>query len=344
MRLDAFLSELLYEHDCVIIPGFGGLVANYRSAKWYSRTHQVVPPGKHVGFNRNLTQNDGLLAHFISNITGWSYDQSVNAVNECVKEYQQVLSEGKRVVWDKIGFLFRDRSGNLQFIPSENENFLVSSFGLQTLQLIPVSAPQQKEEPKIVHLPAAAHRRRGSKTWLTAAAISIPIVVASALLLNDQLNHDGQLGLNPFASRIISSDYAVRSSEMEWPVNENTVSLSDFISDSTTALHYNFSTDALDNDGIKIVVKSPEPVIAPTPTKVSNKKYAIIGGAFAIEENADRLVAQLREKGFDAERVGKSKGLFLVAIGSYSNVIDARTALNDIRTKENLKAWMKKIR
>ena len=33
LRLDSHISYLLHEHDCVILPAFGGFVANYHSAK-----------------------------------------------------------------------------------------------------------------------------------------------------------------------------------------------------------------------------------------------------------------------------------------------------------------------
>lgn len=32
MQLDQYISELLFHHDCVIVPGLGGFVVNYKSA------------------------------------------------------------------------------------------------------------------------------------------------------------------------------------------------------------------------------------------------------------------------------------------------------------------------
>jgi hypothetical protein len=32
MKIEQYISELLYKYDCVIVPGLGGFVANYKSA------------------------------------------------------------------------------------------------------------------------------------------------------------------------------------------------------------------------------------------------------------------------------------------------------------------------
>ena len=59
MRLDLFLAELLYDHDCVIVPGFGGLVANYRPAKLNERRRGAFELDSRlefaVGFNPRPT-------------------------------------------------------------------------------------------------------------------------------------------------------------------------------------------------------------------------------------------------------------------------------------------------
>ena len=48
------VEKLLYKHDCVIIPGFGGFVCNMEHARIDQVTHVIIPPGKHIIFNPNL--------------------------------------------------------------------------------------------------------------------------------------------------------------------------------------------------------------------------------------------------------------------------------------------------
>ncbi|NLA48282.1 MAG: hypothetical protein GX876_02335, partial [Bacteroidales bacterium] len=62
MDITSFIRELLFSHDCVIVPGFGGFVGNYAPARIDRATSTFYPPSKQISFNRNLRNNDGLLA------------------------------------------------------------------------------------------------------------------------------------------------------------------------------------------------------------------------------------------------------------------------------------------
>ena len=65
--IDTYISELLFLHDCVIIPEFGGFVGNNKSAVLNKNTNTIYPPSKKILFNKNLRTNDGLLINHISN-------------------------------------------------------------------------------------------------------------------------------------------------------------------------------------------------------------------------------------------------------------------------------------
>ncbi len=60
-QITQLISELLYRHDCVIVPGFGGFVSRSHSAGFNKGNNLLFPPAKHILFNRNLIHNDGLL-------------------------------------------------------------------------------------------------------------------------------------------------------------------------------------------------------------------------------------------------------------------------------------------
>ena len=65
--IEYYISELLFLHDCVIIPNFGGFVSNKQSAKLNRVNGVLSPPTKQILFNKNLTTNDGLLISHIAN-------------------------------------------------------------------------------------------------------------------------------------------------------------------------------------------------------------------------------------------------------------------------------------
>ena len=75
-KIEPYISELLYLHDCVIIPNFGGFVGNKKSAVLNKNTHTVLPPSKEILFNKNLKVNDGLLISHLANKEKISNDQA----------------------------------------------------------------------------------------------------------------------------------------------------------------------------------------------------------------------------------------------------------------------------
>ena len=78
------------------------------------------------------------------------------------------------------------------------------------------------------------------------------------------------------------------------------------------------------------------------PIRKQYGSFHIIAGSFRLEENSLRMISQLKEKGFiEARKVGVNKfGLIQVAYNSYDTVEEARLALSEIRTKEDLNAWL----
>ena len=71
--ITAFIRELLFGHDCVIVPGFGGFIGNYTPARIDKKSGTFYPPVKQISFNRNLNHNDGLLVGRISGSSGINY-------------------------------------------------------------------------------------------------------------------------------------------------------------------------------------------------------------------------------------------------------------------------------
>ena len=78
------------------------------------------------------------------------------------------------------------------------------------------------------------------------------------------------------------------------------------------------------------------------PIRKQYGSFHIIAGSFRLEENSLKMISQLKEKGFiEARKVGVNKfGLLQVAYNSYDTVEEARLALSDIRTKQDVNAWL----
>lgn len=95
LDITAFIRELLFGHDCVIIPGFGGFIGNYTPARIDRSDNTFYPPVKQISFNRNLNHNDGLLIGRVSEAAGLNYADARNLVMEFAGDLTARLAKGR---------------------------------------------------------------------------------------------------------------------------------------------------------------------------------------------------------------------------------------------------------
>jgi nucleoid DNA-binding protein len=136
--ITAFIRELLFGNDCVIVPGFGGFIGNYTPARIDKNTGTFYPPVKQISFNRNLNHNDGLLIGRISMSSKINYGDARNLVEEFVAGLRKKLEKGEKVVFDNIGSFINNQEGNVQFEPDRNANYHLDSYGLEPFQCLPL--------------------------------------------------------------------------------------------------------------------------------------------------------------------------------------------------------------
>jgi cell division septation protein DedD len=363
MRLDPFIIDLLFDHDCVILPEFGGLVANYRSAKLNVISHVIAPPSKSIGFNPSLKYNDGLLTSYISSVLGISYKQAADQLASAIADYQQTLASEGRFSIDRVGVFYKDRLGQVQFIPEEQENFLVSSFGLKPIQLKLVGGMETPESTKVIPL-ETNHARR----WKIAAAILLPALLAGTWMLGSRVSGHNEMSiasLNPFGEPRKPSSYAPVEESWDLPMQFPAADYS-YLLKSQEEMPVDFVNGVADPEGIelKVINKPAEQSTASTAlpsTSVkkegSTKKvkpavkddrqvldnqsaYSLIGGAFQSKENAQRQVDQLRALGYDAQFAGMRDNLHLVAYGHFSSRKEAEEVKSKVQAS-GAKAWIR---
>ena len=80
MTIFKHIVDLLYNNDCVILPGFGACVLKNKPA--FRKGDEFFPPRKYVSFNLMLKDNDGLLVKDISNKNNITYKKALDLVNE----------------------------------------------------------------------------------------------------------------------------------------------------------------------------------------------------------------------------------------------------------------------
>lgn len=153
-RFIEYISDLLFLHDCVIIPDFGGFICNYRSAHIDDATGLICPPGKDILFNRNLTHNDGLLVNWVACKENISYDKAVKQVELFAEELKIKLNQKQRVTLGDIGTFYADRRFNIIFESGVN-NFLSDTYGMEELRVEKIVSEDKKLKPQQISIPTA---------------------------------------------------------------------------------------------------------------------------------------------------------------------------------------------
>ncbi|MBO2012513.1 SPOR domain-containing protein [Hymenobacter negativus] len=185
MHLADHIRPLLRDHDCVIIPDFGGLVADVSSARAQPGRQALSPPTKLVAFNQALTRNDGLLVDALSQHTGLPIAQAREAVRTAVANLQQELDETNRTELPGIGIFRRAAGRGLAFEYTGTDNLLASAFGLPELAARPVRANDNRPTRIQPALRGAATRRTRLARLLPGGVIAM--AVGLLLLANYQI-------------------------------------------------------------------------------------------------------------------------------------------------------------
>jgi nucleoid DNA-binding protein len=172
-----YIEELVYLHDCVIIPGFGGLIGHYRSAT-EGEKGMIVPPSKTILFNKYLQQDDGLLASWIARAEGVDHRKAQARVARFRDSLLARLERGERVSLGTTGTFYLDRRRHLAF-ESSGCNFLTDTQGMPPLAL-PGRASEAGEE---VLRAGSSVLARLFKYGLSAAVITGIIAISQSGIL-----------------------------------------------------------------------------------------------------------------------------------------------------------------
>ena len=173
-QIEQAIGDLLLRHNCVIVPTFGGFVAEQLSAKIDYDKGVMVPPRKALLFNKQLISNDGLLINELAARKAISFDEASNDLSAIVSKWNHRLKSGERIELDRVGILFMDADQNLCFEQDRFFNLLLASFGLDQVHFIaqkeveeiqaeaitinrtivePILVEVEEESVKIKHLP-----------------------------------------------------------------------------------------------------------------------------------------------------------------------------------------------
>jgi CCDC81-like HU domain protein/sporulation related protein len=306
MQLEAYISDLLYRFECVIVPEFGAFLTQTASAKINKSTHSFYPPRKVLSFNEQLKHNDGLLANYIADVEKIPYEDAVKKIAKRTSSLKSSLLEGDTISFTYIGDISLNNEGNLSFEPSNRLNYLTDAFGLTQFVSPNITREVYKEDvetiEKVIPLTISSEKRNAG-SYLKYAAIAVIALTIGGL---------------------IASNYYVGQIEQhnQLAQEEANTQLDNKIQEAT------------------FIIDNPLPTVTLNVAKQSGN-YHIVAGAFRIEENSTKKLKQLQALGYSARKIGKNKyGLHQVVYSSYETRAKAQRSLYKIRREHNNDAWL----
>ncbi len=359
-KIGRHISELLFDHDCVIVPSLGGFLASNESSRIQLPNHIIFPPYRRIAFNVYLKQNDGLLANHLVNSENIPYSEATRLIENFTTECFENLDNGKRVNIIEVGALFYDKEKNIQFEASRKFNHLKESFGMEPVHFLPIEREEKKETKKFTpdktirpSLPPVIDRNektvsaKKNKRYLGAAIVGAALVWVGLNLYFVAPKKYESTSLNPFDSQttVISKSDSIRNIPADVQNNdseitvENTGSTEGIAETTATIAENNSPVTAVEIVPETTVIKPPPATVEENVSAVKTKKHFLIAGVFKIKENADGLLLNLQRAGFSNARIIEANDCHYVSYNDFTNVSDAVSLADSLRGK-NLEGWV----
>lgn len=288
-------------HSC-----FGAFLTEIKSAQWNENANSFFPPKKQVAFNAHLKNNDGLLANHIARAEKTSYEYAVSAIQYEVVKWKKSLEDNGVVNLKNIGELSLNSESYIVFKPSDQTNYLTTSFGLTSF-VSPVVKRTTQEENTIAKV-------KKEIITLDTEQLAAPSYLKYAAVI--------ALGLGITAA-------------VGYPVYQNQIEAQTVLVETAVQKKVNAKIQEA-----TFFIKSPIPAVT-LAVKENKMPYHIMAGAFREEANADKIYNRLSNLGYKAKRIAKNKhGLYPVLYGSYATFAEAEKAQKEIQKNDNPQAWI----
>ncbi len=337
-----YIKELLKEHDCVVIPGFGGFLARYTGAYINPVNNRIYPPARTIGFNRKLNKNDGLLTGKISDGEHISYRKAGEVVERFAQSLASTLSSNKNYHLEGIGTFKVDPENNTFFEPVDQPEIWDEGYGLKPI----FSPPVLREEKRKRAYPQKKDRipyRSGQKVPVMVKltlAVAVPIILFLVYGILDPsgvkqipANYSGLVNVERWSGilstgedRIEFVDAPTKLQPLLYKTSVQTIIPK--LREANELAHFDH------HFGIP-EIKGPE-----AKTKL---RYYIIGASFTNRDQALEMAEELKYNGFQPALISDpSLSRYRVSYSSFKNKEDALERLAVLREEVNPECWILK--
>lgn len=360
MQIDSIIGELLLRNNCVVVPKFGGFIATQTSATIDYVSGKMLPPKKSILFNKQLTNNDGLLLSTYASKYNCSYEEASELIENQVKEWFESLNQGTRITIDKVGFIYLDNEKNVRFEQDRFFNLLLQSFGMTQVQFVPeeqvvkeevkerISVPIERTETPVITLIPEIKPLKRTKELVVEHVAENKIIAPETKTISITSRRTSKKLVRYIAAACILpiAFYSVWIPTKTDVLESGMFSIQDFNpfhkekSEQYNQLRFKtkFTSIPKIESFEELTAKLPADVSV-FPLEIENDDLGEENDIFYVRLKADELIQAPEEATVDltdvkTETVSSNKsGKYKVIVGSFSNDNNANSLMNDLKEK-----------
>lgn len=343
-ELAKHIEVLLLENDCVIVPGLGGFIAHYRPAYIAPQDGKCYPPSRTIGFNPQLTINDGLLTQSYMQTYHTDFPDAARKIEKVVVSIKDMLYREGAFCLPHVGTLYNNVQGHYEFKPGDNGFFTPSLYGLGAC-LLPTLVRQAEPEAHssvfipedqpetIVSVPVSQPlSQKPASFWKYAVSIAAAIFlffVFSSKVENTEINHSVYASIG--TSSMIEE---IRQSSLMFHLPETSERSAVKTIEKETQNAHTAPT---------MEVKTAENKIQQTAHIEESLPYAVVIASLRTLKGAETQLKMLEKQGYTGLTIISSPRIHRISIGNYRTEEEAYHAANKLRKDPNLSAaWVYK--
>ena len=312
----------------MIVPQLGGFIAQDVPARYIAEKNLFLPPHRTVGFNPQLTLNDGLLVQSYMQAYDTNYPETLKLIEQAVTSLKEELQHHGEFKLNGIGKLALNIDGLYNFIPNEAGILSPELYGLDAVTLKLNDEKSNKTGDSEENLVCAKQHSTKNYTfsinkefvnYVAAAVVAIFFYFVWATPITDSTTITARQASLLFPHSI---QHLQESIPEFVPVESDTLLATLESANKDTQCETKDTTFELHND------------------------YAIVLISSIPLTNAEAFVQELKDKGIQNVSILNKRNMIRVVYGAYPSEGEAYTDLVKLRKQDSIfkEAWILHIK
>lgn len=371
MKIGTYISELLFDHEHVILPGFGEFSTKYIPARFIPEDKKIESPSKVISFDAEKKEGETPLIGYMAAKEFKDPEQIKKYIGDFVSEIKETLSSGQKVQLDRLGVFSKDADGRISFEPDRSINYLADSAGLGTISepakiTTPpfVSVTPLAEPPPVVETPEpVAEVSQPEQTEEPAEPAPEPVFIQEEKPVSleeplsevqEPVRQDLPAAIKWLAWVIIpllvviiilafnwSFIFGKRSKAPTPRPQTETIAPAPAVGQAAEATASETERPAA-TEATQATTAAPAAATTAAVPQAGRKVYYIVVGAFQDEGQANRYVEELKSKGANQASIfmKTGTGYHRVAYAFYYDLAEAEAQLSRVQQNVNSSAWI----